>query len=269
VSRFESLLLSADDLRIEVLAQIPYCADVTSASPVGAFETAQARGFEQLPVRDRDRRIRRLVRTAALEGRGTWGELEGDMEEITADILVARDAPAFSLLDRFAAQPILFTLGRDGIDGIVTVYDLNQPAAYILGFGLALIVESAVSEVLRRRLGEDPNVALERAAAILGPKASGISYWKRARRSDADVHLASKLGFGEKLKVLAAYGYEELITAVESDEETVIADLEGVCVLRNAIGHPEDSKLLEDPFWVYQRMRTANRLARLIAASAM
>jgi hypothetical protein len=213
MGRFDSLLQSTDDLRVEAFAQDPFCADVALRSPAETYAIAQERGFDQLPVLERDRKIRRLVPTRMLVRHQGWDTAEGDMEPITADLLVARDAPAFSLLERFEQAPALFTLGRDGIDGIVTVYDLNQPPAHVLGFGLALIVESGVSDLLRDHLGEDPEEALASAAAILGTKAPGIEYWKKARKADADVHLASKLGFGEKLRILPSHGLTSSLIA--------------------------------------------------------
>jgi hypothetical protein len=96
--------------------------------------------------------------------------LESKAVQLTADQLVSRDAPAFALLERLAEEgsQILFCLGRRGVDGVVTVYDLNQPAAHLFGFGLVLICEAELGRLLRERLGEDPIEARRRAVAVIG-----------------------------------------------------------------------------------------------------
>lgn len=141
----KSLIRSAEDLRVDAVAQMPFCAEPERLSPRETYEQASDLGFDDLPVRDHDGQIRRMVSAAALrDANDTWDVLDSEAVVLDADSLVAREAPVFSLLDRFVERDVLFALGRRGVDGVVTIYDLNQPAAHLLGFGLILISEADV-----------------------------------------------------------------------------------------------------------------------------
>jgi hypothetical protein len=257
-----SLRSSADDLRVDAVAQPPFCAEPSRASPQETFKEASRLGYDFLPVRDDDGVIRRVVATAVLRNSNGWDGVAAGMQVIETDSLVARDAPVFSLLDRFAVREVLFSLGRGGVDGVVTVYDLNQPAAHLFGFGLVLICEAELARVLRDRLGEDPSSAKARAERILGKRSMGVRRWQDARKRDKELHLASTLTFGEKLKLLPALGLTDLAARLGLNPDELMADLAEVKELRNALAHYDDEDRLADPKWVHSRMRLANALCR-------
>lgn len=165
-----SLLASADDLRVDALAQEPWCARPVLDDPQSTYEIATERGYDVLPVQDGTGSIVSTVARDTLRDQKSWDAVLVRQEPLTAERLVAREAPVLRLLDRLEAQEVLFTLGRSGVDGVVTIYDLNQPAAHLLGFGMALICESDVTRELRASLGEDPDTAYARAHAVLGSK---------------------------------------------------------------------------------------------------
>src|SRR4029077_14522175 len=67
----------------------------------------------------------------------------------TPDDMVSAASPILELLNRLTERrPWLFVMGPRGIDGIVTIYDLNEPAAHQLGFGLCLVVEAALGHAI-------------------------------------------------------------------------------------------------------------------------
>jgi hypothetical protein len=233
-----------------------------------SYEEARHRGFDNLPVRDADGHIRRMVRNDALRAAKSWDVLETEAVPIDTDLLVARDAPVFSLLDRFAHRDILFCLGRQGIDGVVTVYDLNQPAAHLFAFGLILICESELADLLRRHLGENPGVAKERAEAVLGRGRMGVRRWDRARAENNDLHLSSSLTFGEKLELLPHFGLEELAARLAVAPDRLLAQLDEIKALRDALAHYDDGDRLADPHRVYEQMRRTYAVAQRIASEA-
>ena len=264
------LLTSADDLRVDAIAQDPFCAEPGARDPRATYEEARERGFDYLPVRDADGLIRRLVPTASLATAENWDFLGSDAIQLSTDQLVARDSPAFSLLDRLAERDgeLLFCLGRHGVDGVVTVYDLNQPEAHLFGFGLVLICEAEVTRVLRQHLGEDPEEAKKRAREVLGRRALGIRRWDRARGENSELHLASSLTFGEKCKLLPYYGLDDLASGLGVEPLWLDSELREINALRNAIAHYDDEVKLTDPVWVHDIMRRTHVLAQRIAESA-
>jgi hypothetical protein len=258
-----SLLNSADDLRVDALAQDPWCADPDQLTVRETFAIAGERGYDILPVRREDGAIRTTVATKLLAYADSWDAVLPHQESLTPDRLVARESPVLRLLDRLHEHAILFTLGRSGVDGVVTVYDLNQPAAHLFAFGMALICEADVAETLRRVLGEDPDHAFAVAAETLSAS-PGLRRWKRMRRTDDELHIASTLMFGEKLTLLRATGLEKLAQLHGLPPDAIARDLEGICALRNAVGHYDDQ--LDDPEWVFDRMRLAQSFAERVIA---
>jgi hypothetical protein len=256
-----SLIDSADDLRVAALAVIPWCAEPDRASVSETYETAIVRGYDVLPVRRGSAPITETVTTESLCGAESWSAALRDVQSLTAERLVARESSVFRLLDRLEQHDVLFTLGRSGVDGVVTVYDLNQPAAHLFGFGLALICESDVLRTLRVELGEDPDVAYERARQVLG-SSRGLSTWKRARKGGRELHVASSLMLGEKLRLLRKLGLERLADEHRVSPGCLSQELTDIQELRNALAHyDEDDDRLEDPRWTFERMRTAQQFA--------
>jgi hypothetical protein len=270
VADLRGLLESADGLRVDAIAQDPFCAQPDRADPRSTYIEARERGFDNLPVRDSDGRIRRVVPTSALANATDWEFLKLAANPLSTDQLVARDAPAFSLLERLAHEgtDLLFCLGRDGVDGLVTVYDLNQPAAHLLGFGLVLICEAELARVLREGLGEDPSTAKKRAEAVIGKGRMGVRRWERAREADIEVHLSSALTFGEKCELLPAYGLGELSARLRVDGKWLMAELWEIKALRDALAHYDDEDRLADPVWVHERMHRTHSLAHRIVGTS-
>lgn len=264
-----SLIRSAEDLRVDAVAQEPFCAEPKRLSPRETYEQACELGFDDLPVRDDDGHIRRMVHAVALrDANDTWDVLKSEAVVLDADSLVAREAPAFSLLDRFVDRDVLLTLGRRGVDGVVTIYDLNQPAAHLLGFGLILIAEAELARSLRSHLGEDAAQAKESAVAVLGKGRMGVRRWDRSRKANKDLHLSASLTFGEKLELLPEFGLDELARRYGLPAQALLADLREIKNLRDALAHYDDQDRLADPRWVHERMRRANTLAQLISGSS-
>jgi len=262
-----TLLESAESLRVDAVAQVPFCADVVGSLPAEVHLAAVERGFDLLPIREDDGRIRRVVETRALRCAVNWEHALSSAVVLDADALVAREAPVFSLLERFDGREILFTLGREGVDGVVTIYDLNQPAAHLLGFGLVLITEAKLAQALRDALGEDSDEVLRRVSMTLGCKRQSVKRWVRARDEGKEIHLSSAITFGEKLEVLGSCGLTELAETYDMARDELLQDLKEIWEFRNALAHyDEQDHRLADPRWAYEHMRRASRLARVFAA---
>jgi hypothetical protein len=259
-----SVLASADDLRVDALAQDAWCARPEELTVRETFRRARKCGYDVLPVREQDGRIRSTLATSLLESANSWQEVLPKQAPLTPDRLVARESPVFRLLDRLHEHTILFTLGPTGVDGVVTIYDVNQPAAHLFAFGVALVCETDVAETLRSVLGDDPQQALALASAALDPTSSGIRRWKRMRSADEEVHIAATLMFGEKLKLLRTHGSKRLADLHGITPDSLIADLESICALRNAIAHYDER--LDDAAWTFERIRIAQRFAERTVA---
>jgi hypothetical protein len=172
--------------------------------------------------------------------------------------------------DRFAEprHEIFSCLGREGVDAIVTIYDLSAPAAHLLASGFALIVEAEVAAVLRIELGDDPEEALRRVREMM-PKASGIARWKAACAQGRDLDIPSALTFFEKTELLTHYGGTIIAARCGCSSRALIQELTAIRKMRNAVAHYDDSYRLADPRWVHNRMRRTLKLARELAAASV
>jgi hypothetical protein len=263
VTRVSDLVALSDELRVGALAQPPYCAD--PAHPLSeVLDEATRNGFDYLPVRCGRRPVTSMVSRSALAGLADWSGLTDLAVPLTADILVSADAPALSVLDRLVGEAVLFTLGASGMDGVITIYDLTQPSAHLLGFGLVLVCEEALAQWIRLQLGSDADKAAEKVRRL---KAAGSGYarWKKLRDADRHGDLASALTFGEKIEVIEALGPEELARHFRIDSSDLLAKLDHMRELRNAIGHYDEGRL-EDPAWVHTRMLETRDLAQDLAS---
>jgi len=129
--RLQRLLAAAERLTVDLVAQEPVTVRLSNDTPDHAQHVADRENFDVLPVAEEDGRIVRFVRRTALLGHNSDSWQGVRFEDIHPDDIVSASSPLFELLGRFSRErPRLFVLGRRRIDGIVTVYDLNQPAAH-------------------------------------------------------------------------------------------------------------------------------------------
>lgn len=221
VSRLVAL---SDELRVGALAQPPYCADPAHALGE-VLDEARRNGFDYLPIRSGGRPVTNMVSRSALAGMADWSGLGEVAVPMTADILVSAEAPAVSVLDRLVDSTVLFTLGAAGVDGVITIYDLNQPSAHLLGFGLVLVCEEALAQWIRLQLGSDADKAAEKVRRL---KAAGSGYarWKKLRDADRHGDLASALTLGEKIRLIDAVGPDELARHYRLDPSDLLPKLE-------------------------------------------
>jgi hypothetical protein len=122
---------------------------------------------------------------------------------------MAESSPLFALLGRFDDTPILFVLRRDGVSGIVTVFDLNQPAAHQFAFGLALVVEGEVADVVATDAAKrgDGVTVDETLVPVLEQKPKLVSNrdldtWRRKKRRGEQLDVLESIGFAAKIGLL-------------------------------------------------------------------
>jgi hypothetical protein len=122
--QLRELLSSVDHLTVDSVSQTPFVLEWgDERGPRHFYAHAQAEGFTQLPVRQ-GRSITRILTTADLARVNDWPD-PSIGRPIEVDDLVSRDAPLFSLLRRLQGRELLLCLGPEGVDGVVTIYDLN------------------------------------------------------------------------------------------------------------------------------------------------
>jgi hypothetical protein len=269
--KLKSIMEAADRLTVDTITTVPYCA--TAERPLSeTFAHAKREGFDWLPVRDEDGAIRRVVETRRLRHLSTWSEVKDQARKVTVDELVSGDAPMLSILARIGERPFLLCLGRNGIDRMVTVYDLNQPAARYFGLALAIIIESEIARAIEAERPEHArdDAALVRLALEVRVARGTIDHWKQQKRSSTQLPFVTWLSFGDKVKLLKRIGQSSLamkweawqgrnVNAVRDD---LMHALQEVLELRNDVAH--DKAALSDAKVVCRRLRIAHDLAHAL-----
>jgi hypothetical protein len=282
--RLGLLLTAAERLTVDLIAQEPITIRPSTDTPGYASFVATRENFDVLPVLEDDGRIVRYLRREALESHRSevdWAEFPFD--QIHPDQIISAVTPLLELLERFSGRvPRLFVLGRQRIDGIVTVYDLNQPAAHQFGFALSLVVEAelgrAIADAARladEELDTEVDEHLRRhIAGLSGDKfkkaRAAARKWRKELQRGEQGRLTHELTFHDKLLLvetldLAAALAQRCRPPYGEDGDTLLFYLrKHVKSLRNAVAH--DSRALADEWSVWEWMRTAYQLAHDLAA---
>ena len=166
------------------------------------------KAFDFLPVRD-DGRVVGLLH--AIECREHEG-IVASAEKTILDFMVS------ALKD-----PCQFVVGEDGIEGLVTLSDLQRMPAQAALFTLAMGIEGRLADLLLRVIGADPSEALVHRAIDQGPRSKIESYIA----SDSYVSWPLALMFGQKIELAIQLG----LPAVLADQ------LDEWRELRNALAH--------------------------------
>jgi hypothetical protein len=277
--RLDLLLAAAERITVDLIAQEPVAVRPSTDTPGWARHVVDAESFDVLPVLEDDGRIVSYLRRSTLERHASEVDWTGiAFETIEPDEIVSATTPLLEVLGRFTTQrPRLFVLGRRHIDGIVTVYDLNQPAAHQFGFALALVVEAELGRAIETavrdaddELGTEVDQSLlDRiedlpASEIPGAKGRGRS-WKRKNQRGEQVRLACELSFSDKIELVRVLGLAPDLAARcrppygSSPTEFVSRLKSEVKALRNAVAH--DRGELADEHSIWQWMRTTYHLA--------
>jgi hypothetical protein len=261
---------AADLLTVGSIAEQPSCVD--SHKPLSEIrEHAVNQGYDWMPVRDDDGMIRQLVETKKLKGLEKFSEVKDQARKVTVADLVGTETPIFSILKRLQDRPFLLCLGRSGIDGIVTPYDLNQPAAHYFGFALAIVIESEMARAIEKELVDDEEIA--RIAEEEGVGKKWVTNWREAKQSSTQPRLVNLLSFGDKITLLKRAGASPLMarcSALHFPEaisiEKMLAYLREVLDLRDAVAHEKPT--LHEHSVMFQRLRIAHSLAHAFTAEA-
>jgi hypothetical protein len=288
--RLTLLLEAAERLTVDLVTQDPVAVRIGSDTPGYARHVADAENFDVLPIKEHDGRIIRFVRRTSLERCESGEEWDGiPLEDIHPDEIVSATAPLLELLDRFSAEcPRLFVLGRKHIDGITTVFDLNQPAAHQFGFGLSLIVEAELARAIEEhatfkradtidggplldadvdeRIGGWINALPRRSYG--GAKGRMRSWQKKVAAGD-QLRLTNELVFHDKLGLIENLGLARDLAGrcrepYGASAEAFLTYLrDEVKELRNTVAH--DGGTLADEWKIWRWMRTTLCIAQDLA----
>lgn len=264
---------AAERLTVELISQEPYCASL-ERSLEETIATAEAERYDVLPIKNDDGSLTHSVEATALQGLSSWAELTTVAQPIDVALLVAESSPLFTLLERFEATPYLLVLTPSGIDRIVTVFDLNQPAAHQFAFGLALVVEAEIGDAIRTHLASDSSTGtvdervirvLEKEPRLVSKKQIGKwrQKWRRGEQIDIveSIGLAAKVGLLERLRLA-----EDLSRRAgrRRSATQLVDELQEIRELRNDIAHERSG--LQDHWTTFARMRLTYELAHQLVS---
>jgi hypothetical protein len=289
--RLELLLESAERLTVDLISQRPVSIRLANDTPAFARHVAAAENFDILPIEEVDGRIVRYVQRSVLENHVSETEWDGvAFVDIHPDEIVSAASPLLDLLDRFSRDtPRLFVLGRRQLEGIATVYDLNQPAAHQFAFALATIIESELGRAIEQRAAREMAATFAKDGdldvvaddwirrqilelpARYGRAKQRAKAWRAKADAGEQVRLTRELVLYDKVGLVEQMGLANELAArcrqpYGASGAELLSHLSDVRELRNAIAH--DRGELADEWSVWGWMRTTFHLAQDMARSA-
>lgn len=137
------------DIRTELVSEDLFVVEADE-SAVQVAEDLRHRGFDECGVR-RNGWVREIIHVDRLTG----GNVGDHAAPVSLERLAAPSTPLWSCLPHLVASGPLFLLGNNGIDGIVTVADLDKQPARLLMFGLVSMLEMAMVSFIRAEYSDE------------------------------------------------------------------------------------------------------------------
>ena len=167
--------------------------------PVGeALRRANAQRFDFLPVRKGpDGPIIGLFSRVNMD-RDTAASVEQVMRPLGSDILISADAPLLDFIYSADTNPCRLVLDRSGVNGLVTLSDIQRLPVRTVLFSLFIHLELLLTEALRAKLGPEklPFEFLSENRAQDARKR-----WEDATQSGMDRESLNSLLFADKKTV--------------------------------------------------------------------
>ena len=145
----------------------PVCIDIEE-NPSLAFEKLNKAGFDQAPVRSGQVEIGYVLTRDLSQA----VSIETVFHKLSPEDLISSDSPLNDLLQRLVNQPLIFTVGKDGIEGFVVPSDIGRHVSrahlYLFISGLEILMtkiiasENFTDEELTKEMKDDSRKARER-----------------------------------------------------------------------------------------------------------
>lgn len=200
------------------------------------LERAEPRGFDFLPVRDRQSgSIIGLLHTQSIKALGlSVGEA---MEPLSGAILIGADAPLLHFVCEADRTPCRLVLDDASISGIVTLSDIQRLPVRTALFSLFIHLEMMLTRTLREL---DPHLdPIERLPEKARKRA--LRWWNRASNDRIQRDQWSVLEFADKRDLAVAH------PAFAEAKDRLYADFTFIQVnLRNPIAHANEWALTRE-----------------------
>jgi len=131
-------------IHVELISEDLYTV-IAEADAVETAKALQSQGFDECGV-FRNGSTSEVVRCKQL----THGTVGDHARSLTSDRRVAPPDSLWSCMDRIASSGPLYLAGENGLEGIVTVADLNKQPARLLMFGIVSMLEMVLLALVRR-----------------------------------------------------------------------------------------------------------------------
>jgi hypothetical protein len=252
--QLEVLMRVAGRLTVELIAQEADFIQLDGRGPEQALRKGFSSGYDFMPVKTGGRLIGICHLRELTEASRSPADIRAVTKPVDVDRLVALDTPILEALRSLRESKFLLCLGRGGVHHVVTVWDLAQPAASQLAFGLALVVEGEVARAIDDWLENDGGWDDLRSAASYEPRlAAELRSWEKRRQVADQIALGRSLTFGAKVRLLAHVTEPlDLLRARSkkrwrrANREKIHSELGEVCSFRNKIGHDSAAQLAPD-----------------------
>ncbi len=166
-----------------------------------------SRGFDQAPVRDRERWVG-WVSTAALQ---PDRKIKSIYRALDTSPIVGAAASINDVLPQLAKAGFCFTVGRSGLEGFITPSDLDRHAARVHFYVLISAVEMALSQILREVVPQRQLIEwMSHARAGATVPGSPFDSYATAKSTGTETHAVEYLYLGEMVEFLHQQRRDEI-----------------------------------------------------------
>ncbi len=188
-------------------------------------------GFDVLAVRGQDGAIYGYVAADELKD----GTVREHARVFHPRELISDSTPIIEVLDVLRAQPRVFVVSGNHVFGIVTRADLQKPAVRLVVFGLVTLLESQLSQLVRKFYPDDAWRELLKQPRI---DAAQRLYEERVARNE-EMDLVDCLQLADKRDLLIRTAETRRLLGFESKTKAKNF-LEEIEKVRNRIAHAQD-----------------------------
>jgi hypothetical protein len=194
--------------------------------PLIARDRLKAGGFDQAPVM----RGKVVLGWVATDGLSQAPRIKSSMHDLSQTPMVAAGAPLVDALRQIGRSDLVFTVGNQGVEGMITKSDLERHAVraylYVLISGIELCLADLVdSRIDRKRVIEEISEDMS-------------SRWEKDVRAGREARPVEYLYFSSLVQLFAQLEIAEGLTPDETHGLKRIAEF-----LRNRVMHPTKSLL--------------------------
>jgi CBS domain len=212
----------------------PICVDIDDTASM-AKKKLDAGDFDQAPVVSNESVVGWILRKEIMENLA----IEETFHRLSHNDLISGDAPLDDALQRLMKQELIFTIGKDGIEGFIVRSDVERHVSrahmYLLISGL---------EILMTKNVELQKLDFEILIGFMSPNSRDA--WERAKRMNFDANPVEYLDLRGLSKAITLN--QPVMNHIGLKKQDWLTYIESLKKILDWVAHSNTEELVNNPF---------------------